>query len=72
MAIVFADCAIYNENQQDTGGRRDVADNKTKRRRLGGGGGGRPDMAQAGGKDHSKLPEALAQVETLVAAQLKK
>ncbi len=39
---------------------------------TGGGGGGRPDMAQAGGKDHSKLPEALAQVETLVAAQLKK
>jgi len=26
---------------------------------LGGGGGGRPDMAQAGGKDASKLPEAL-------------
>ena len=26
---------------------------------LGGGGGGRPDMAQAGGKDPTKLPEAL-------------
>ena len=26
---------------------------------MGGGGGGRPDMAQAGGKDPSKLPEAL-------------
>ena len=26
---------------------------------LGGGGGGRPDMAQAGGKDASKLPEAI-------------
>lgn len=26
---------------------------------VGGGGGGRPDMAQAGGKDASKLPEAL-------------
>jgi alanyl-tRNA synthetase len=26
---------------------------------VGGGGGGRPDMAQAGGKDPSKLPEAL-------------
>ncbi|ARI76975.1 alanine--tRNA ligase [Halobacillus mangrovi] len=27
--------------------------------RCGGGGGGRPDMAQAGGKDASKIPEAL-------------
>ncbi|TWU36123.1 alanine--tRNA ligase [Novipirellula artificiosorum] len=27
---------------------------------VGGGGGGRPDMAQAGGKDPTKLPEALA------------
>ena len=27
---------------------------------LGGGGGGRPDFAQAGGKDASKLPEAKA------------
>jgi alanyl-tRNA synthetase len=35
--------------------------------RCGGGGGGRPDMAQAGGKDPSKLPEALAAVESLVA-----
>jgi alanyl-tRNA synthetase len=26
---------------------------------VGGGGGGRPDMAQAGGKDAEKLPEAL-------------
>jgi alanyl-tRNA synthetase len=27
---------------------------------VGGGGGGRPDLAQAGGKDPEKLPEALA------------
>lgn len=33
---------------------------------VGGGGGGRPNMAQAGGKDPSKLPEALAQVPSLV------
>jgi alanyl-tRNA synthetase len=26
---------------------------------VGGGGGGRPDMAQAGGKEPAKLPEAL-------------
>jgi alanyl-tRNA synthetase len=38
---------------------------------TGGGGGGRPDMAQAGGKDYTKLAEALAMAETLVAGQLK-
>ncbi len=37
---------------------------------VGGGGGGRPDMAQAGGKDPSKLPEALALVPNLVKASL--
>lgn len=37
--------------------------------RCGGGGGGRPDMAQAGGKDPAKLPEALALVEELIAKQ---
>jgi alanyl-tRNA synthetase len=30
---------------------------------VGGGGGGRPTMAQAGGRDPDKLPEALAQAE---------
>ena len=35
-------------------------------RMVGGGGGGRPVMAQAGGKDAAKLPEALAQVPDLV------
>lgn len=33
---------------------------------VGGGGGGRPDMAQAGGKDASKMNEALAIVPNLV------
>lgn len=33
---------------------------------VGGGGGGRPNMAQAGGKDPSRLDEALAQVDSLV------
>ncbi|MBM7581368.1 alanyl-tRNA synthetase [Caldicoprobacter guelmensis] len=37
---------------------------------TGGGGGGRPDMAQAGGKDASKLQEALSQVCVLLAKQL--
>jgi len=37
---------------------------------CGGGGGGRPDMAQAGGKDPSKLPEALASAERLLAKPL--
>ncbi len=34
---------------------------------LGGKGGGRPDMAQGGGTDVAKLPEAIAQVPALVA-----
>jgi alanyl-tRNA synthetase len=39
---------------------------------TGGGGGGRPDMAQAGGKDVSKVDEALSLVSELVQKQLKK
>lgn len=35
-----------------------------------GSGGGRPDMAQAGGRDPGKLPEALAQVAALLEAQV--
>ncbi len=34
---------------------------------VGGGGGGRPNMAQAGGKDSSKLPQALAKARELLA-----
>jgi len=37
---------------------------------VGGKGGGRPDMAQAGGSDPSRLPEALASVEAWVAEKL--
>ncbi|MNW34202.1 Alanine--tRNA ligase [compost metagenome] len=37
---------------------------------CGGGGGGRPDMAQAGGKDASKLEAALKHAEQLIAAQV--
>ena len=37
---------------------------------CGGSGGGRPDMAQAGGKDASKLAEAFAAAERLVTAAL--
>ena len=33
---------------------------------VGGGGGGKPTMAQAGGKDSSRLDEALAEVDGLV------
>jgi len=33
---------------------------------VGGTGGGRPDLAQAGGRDASKLDEALAKVATLI------
>jgi alanyl-tRNA synthetase len=35
---------------------------------VGGGGGGKPSMAQAGGKDPSKLADALAHAKTLIAA----
>jgi len=35
---------------------------------VGGGGGGRPDFAQAGGKDPSKIPQALARVYELIGA----
>jgi len=38
---------------------------------VGGGGGGRPDMAQAGGRDASKLPVALGKVRELLKAMLK-
>ncbi|TFE31867.1 alanine--tRNA ligase [Cohnella luojiensis] len=37
---------------------------------TGGGGGGKPELAQAGGKDPSKLSDALAAAEKLVLAQL--
>ncbi|NOY53325.1 MAG: alanine--tRNA ligase [Deltaproteobacteria bacterium] len=37
---------------------------------TGGGGGGRPDMAQAGGKDPSRLDEALSMVADLVRQQV--
>ena len=37
---------------------------------VGGRGGGRPDFAQAGGNDPSKLDEALRAVPELVAAKL--
>jgi alanyl-tRNA synthetase len=38
---------------------------------AGGGGGGRPDMAQAGGKDVSRINEALAYAKTVVEGQIK-
>ncbi len=37
---------------------------------LGGGGGGRPDFAQAGGKDASKLPEALKAAKAFITEAL--
>jgi alanyl-tRNA synthetase len=39
---------------------------------VGGGGGGRPNMAQAGGRDAAKLPEALNLVTILVRNVLEK
>ncbi|MEK7325170.1 MAG: DHHA1 domain-containing protein, partial [Chloroflexota bacterium] len=43
---------------------------KTIAKVVGGGGGGKPTLAQAGGKDPSRLAEALAQVPELVASVL--
>lgn len=37
---------------------------------VGGGGGGKPDLAQAGGKDPSKLPEALLKAKETIDAML--
>jgi alanyl-tRNA synthetase len=38
---------------------------------VGGGGGGKPTLAEAGGKDASKLPEALASVRQIVAEAMR-
>ena len=38
---------------------------------VGGGGGGRPNMAQAGGKNPEKVPEAMAKIPQLVEEQIK-
>ena len=38
---------------------------------TGGGGGGRPDMAQAGGKDITKVDEALNLVANIIKSQIK-
>jgi alanyl-tRNA synthetase len=55
---------------QDIAGKRVHAGKviRTVAKLVGGGGGGRPDMAQAGGRDASKLPDALEQVFALVGA----
>jgi alanyl-tRNA synthetase len=39
--------------------------------KVGGKGGGKPDLAQGGGQDAAKVPEALAAAEALLAAALK-
>jgi alanyl-tRNA synthetase len=37
---------------------------------VGGGGGGKPDLAQAGGKQPEKLPDALAKAKAVAQAML--
>lgn len=43
---------------------------KTAAALVGGGGGGRPNMAQAGGKNPEKIPEAIAKVPEILEGQL--
>ncbi len=38
--------------------------------KVGGGGGGRPNMAQAGGKDPSGIPDAIAAAKDVLAEQI--
>lgn len=38
---------------------------------VGGGGGGRPNSASSGGKDATKIPEALSEAENILASQIK-
>ncbi len=38
---------------------------------VGGGGGGRPNSASSGGKDASKIPEALSEAENVLSSQIK-
>lgn len=38
---------------------------------VGGGGGGRPNNASSGGKDASKIPDAMKEAETVLASQIK-
>ncbi len=44
---------------------------KAGARLVGGGGGGRPDLAQAGGKDPARLPEAIREMRRLAAEKLR-
>ena len=39
--------------------------------KVGGGGGGRPNMAQAGGKNHAGIPDAIAAAKEALAGQIK-
>ena len=43
---------------------------KAAAKEVGGGGGGRPDMAQAGGKNPDKLPEAFKKAEEVLRSQI--
>ena len=44
---------------------------KSVSKMIGGGGGGRPNSAQAGGKDNSKLEEAVKTIPNLISAAIK-
>ena len=71
-AVIFQDLGVYHVARrlfpEAQGGKLvgEVA------KVVGGKGGGRPQIAQAGGKDPAKLPEALQLARTLAGEQLSK
>ena len=56
-----------NQQARDTGAKAGALV-KAAAAALGGGGGGRPDLAQGGGQDASRVPEALAAVTQALSA----
>ena len=59
-------CGVHAAQEAVADGRSAAAVMREIAPLVGGGGGGRDTMARAGGKDPSRLPEALARAEELL------